>query len=206
MPSAQGTPARILDAAERIVQARGFNAFSYGDVAAELSITTAALHYHYPRKTELGTALVNRYSARFGARLRALDEASACTRSKLDGYVGIYAESVAQGRMCLCGMLAAEYLTLPANMQVAIREFFEQNEAWLGRVLEQGKSDGAVQFTGCGVDTARMIISGLEGAMLLCLPYGDLERFTTVAASLLCGLYRRPGSASSSAPAADSAA
>lgn len=189
-PSAHGTPTRILDAAERTVQARGFNAFSYGDVAAELGITTAALHYHYPRKAELGMALVTRYSARFASRLKALDEAGASTRSKLDGYVGIYAEAVAQGRMCLCGMLAAEYMTLSPDMRTAIRDFFEQSEAWLGRVLEQGKAQGSVEFAGCGRDTARTIISGLEGAMLLSMTYGDPRRFTTVATSLVCGLYR----------------
>lgn len=195
-PSSQHrTPTRILDAAERIVQLRGFNAFSYGDVAAELRITTAALHYHYPRKAELGTALVSRYSARFASRLTAMDEAGASIRSKLDGYVGIYAEALAQGRMCLCGMLAAEYLTLPADMQSAVCEFFAQSEAWLSRVLEQGKAEGCVEFAGCGSDAARMIISGLEGAMLLSMPYGDVERFMRVAKSLLCGLYRpaRPG-------------
>ena len=118
--SQHGTPVRILDAAERIVQARGFKAFSYGDVAAELSITTAALHYHYPRKAELGTALITRYSSRFASRLTALDGTCAGIKSKLDGYVGIYAEALSQGRMCLCGMLAAEYLTLPADMQEAV--------------------------------------------------------------------------------------
>ena len=189
-PSQHGTPARILDAAERIVQSRGFNAFSYGDVAAELNITTAALHYHYPRKTALGAALVTRYSARCASRLRAMDEAGGGTRSKLDGYVGMYAEALAQGRMCLCGMLTAEYVTLPADMQDAIRVFFEQNEGWLAAVLEQGKAEGCVDFAGCGGDTARMIISGLQGAMLLSMPCGDVERFMTVARRLLCGLYR----------------
>jgi TetR/AcrR family transcriptional repressor of nem operon len=190
-PSQPGTPTRILDAAERIVQARGFNAFSYGDVATELNITTAALHYHYPRKAELGSALVTRYSARFASRLRALDEAGAGTRSKLDGYVRIYAETLSEGRMCLCGVLAAEYVTLPADMQAAIRDFFDQNEAWLAATLERGKSEGCVEFAGCGGDTARMIIGGLQGAMLLSMPYGDVKRFTAVAMCLLCGLYRQ---------------
>ena len=33
------TAMRVLDAAERLVQVRGFNGFSYADVAAELGIT-----------------------------------------------------------------------------------------------------------------------------------------------------------------------
>ena len=189
-PSTHGTPTLILDAAERIVQARGFNAFSYGDVASELRVTTAALHYHYPRKAELGAALIARYSSKFASRLKAIDEAYADTKSKLDGYICIYAEALAQGRMCLCGMLAAEYLTLSADMQAAIRDYFEQNETWLSRVLDQGKTEGSIEFAGGSADTARMIISGLEGAMLLSRPYGDVERFTAVAASLLRKLYR----------------
>ena len=47
----------ILDIAERLVQRRGFNGFSYADIAAELGITKASLHYHFPSKAELGESL-----------------------------------------------------------------------------------------------------------------------------------------------------
>ena len=59
------TATQILDVAERLVQERGFNGFSYADVAKELDISKAALHYHYPGKAELGEALIERYAARF---------------------------------------------------------------------------------------------------------------------------------------------
>jgi AcrR family transcriptional regulator len=39
-PGNADTAARILDSAERLVQSRGFNGFSYADVAAELGVTT----------------------------------------------------------------------------------------------------------------------------------------------------------------------
>ncbi|HET9895467.1 MAG TPA: TetR/AcrR family transcriptional regulator [Streptosporangiaceae bacterium] len=185
-----GTPARILDAAERIVQVRGFNAFSYGDIADELRITTAALHYHFPRKAELGKALIARYSARFGQRLRALDAQGGAARAKLDGYVALYADVLRQGRMCMCGVLAAEIGTLSAGMQDAVRGFFDQNESWLARVLEEGSAEGSMRLPGPVTDAARMIIAGLEGAMLLAMTYDDVERFTTVAGELLASLYR----------------
>src|SRR4051794_37788210 len=54
--STRATSERILDTAERLVQMRGFNGFSYADVAGELDITTASLHYHYRGKAELGKA------------------------------------------------------------------------------------------------------------------------------------------------------
>ena len=87
-------------------------------------------------------------------------------------------------------MLAAEYQTLPAAMQDAVIGFFDQNETWLQRVLEHGQADGSLQFTGSARDTARMIVSGLEGAMLVARPYGDITRFQAAAANLLSGLAR----------------
>src|SRR5688500_18549942 len=113
------SPARTadlaLDAAERLAQVRGFNGFSYADVSAELGITTASLHYHFPGKADLGRALVERYTAAFRSALGALAGREARAAARLAGYAKIYADVLAEDRMCLCGMLAAEYETLPAT-------------------------------------------------------------------------------------------
>ena len=51
---ATATSQRILDIAERLVQTRGYNGFSYADIAQALKVTKASLHYHYPAKADLG--------------------------------------------------------------------------------------------------------------------------------------------------------
>ena len=185
-----GTATHILDVAELLVQVRGFNAFSYADIARELGISTASLHYHFAGKAELGEALIARYAARFAEALADLDTGVTDAPAKLDGYARLYLQVLRHRRMCLCGMLAAEYQTLPAAMQDTVIRFFDQNETWLQRVLEQGQADGSLQFTGSACDTARMIVSSLEGAMLLARPYGDISRFQAAAANLLSGLAR----------------
>jgi TetR/AcrR family transcriptional regulator, transcriptional repressor for nem operon len=192
------TAARVLDAAERLVQVRGFNGFSYADIAAELHITKASLHYHFATKADLGEALITRYAARFFAALDAADTDGTSAPAKLSAYVKLYADVLSQQRMCLCGMLAAEYPTLPGPMQSAVLEFFDHNETWLQAVLEQGRSEGSLELTGPARDTARMIISGLEGAMLVTRPYGDAERFRVAADGLLTSLTAPAGQ---SAPA-----
>jgi hypothetical protein len=48
-----------------------------------------------------------------------------------------------------------------------------------------GRGDGSLQFSGSSRDIARMIISCLEGAMLVTRPYGDVPRFQDAAASLV---------------------
>jgi TetR/AcrR family transcriptional regulator, transcriptional repressor for nem operon len=179
------TASRILDVAERLVQIRGFNGFSYADVADELDITKASLHYHFPGKAELGEALIARYGARFMDALATVDAGDSDAQAKLAAYTSLYAGVLRGGRMCLCGILAAEYETLPDPMRAAVRRFFDQNEAWLARVLADGKAAGQLSFNGSPTDSARTIIGGLEGAMLIARPYGQPSRFQAVADRLL---------------------
>lgn len=182
------TASRILDTAERLVQVRGFNGFSYADVAAELGITKASLHYHYPGKTELGEVLIARYAKRFAEALVAIDAQVADAPTKLEAYAKLYAEVLRGRRMCLCGMLAAEYQTLPKPIRASVIAFFDENEVWLEHVLEQGRREGSLRFEGSASDAARIIISGLEGAMLVARSYGDVERFQAAATGLLASL------------------
>ncbi len=186
------TATRILDVAERLVQVRGFNGFSYADVAAELEITKAALHYHFAGKAELGEALIVRYTTRFAEALAGVEEHNVDASARLDAYADIYLDVLRDHRMCLCGMMAAEYETLPPPMQAAIVRFFDENEQWLARVLEQGRKEGTLTFTGPQRDTARLIVSGLEGAMLVARPFGDITRFQNAAAHLLASLRSTP--------------
>lgn len=175
----------MLDAAERLVQVRGYNGFSYADVAQQLQITKASLHYHFPGKAELGEALITRYAERFGEALDEIDREITSARGKLDAYVGIYSNVLADGRMCLCGILAAEYATLPPAMRDAVTRFFEGNEAWLITVLSAGQADGSLSVNGSLNTTSEVILSGLEGAMLIARTRGTSERFRAAATRLL---------------------
>jgi TetR/AcrR family transcriptional repressor of nem operon len=183
-----GTPERILDIAERLVQLRGFNDFSYADVARELGITTASLHYHFPGKAELGQALIARYTERFLAALGQIDDDLGDAQTKLEAYSGLYADVLRDHRMCMCGILAAEYQTLPEPMRDAVIRFFDENQKWLIDVLHQGQNDHTLKITGSTVEIAQSIISTLEGAMLVARPYDDLAIFDSTARRLLASL------------------
>ena len=182
------TASRILDIAERLVQSRGFNGFSYADVASELGISKASLHYHFPGKAELGEALIRRYSSRFGDALEEIDRSGGDAPAKLDAYARIYADVLRDRRMCLCGMLAADYETLPKPMRDAVIDFFDKNEAWLTGVLERGEKEGVLRLQGSAGDAAQALVSGLEGALLIARPYGDAGRFQAAATRLLTSL------------------
>lgn len=186
------TASRILDSAELLVQRHGFNGFSYADVASELGVTTASLHYHFASKAELGRALIERYSARFAAALEVIEAEGGAAPLKLAKYARIYGDVLRGDRMCLCGMLAADYETLPGAMRDEVVRFFDGNEAWLVGVLEQGSAEGSLRLDSDPREAAQLVIGGLEGAMLLARPYGDVGRFEAAAAALLSSLENEP--------------
>ena len=188
MTAVLDTPQRILDVAERLVQTRGFNGFSYADIAEALKVTKASLHYHFPGKADLGKRLIERYEANFLAALARIDAEAKDGREKLKRYVQIYMDVVKANRMCLCGMLAAEYGTLPEPMRVEMRHFFDANERWLTAVLNEGKKEKVLKFAGSSVEAARALVGSLEGAMMIARSYGDPKRFKAVTERVLADL------------------
>src|ERR1700722_17850562 len=185
-PTAAATA--ILDVAEQLAQTRGYNGFSYADIASQLGVTKASLHYHFPSKAELGRALIERYGISFQAALEAIDQQAEEAHEKLQRYVGLYNSVLSNERMCLCGMLAAEYATLPAPMQEELKLFFNANERWLTAVLEDGLQSGAFRFREPAGERARALIGALEGVMLVARSYGDPRRFQAAAPCLLSDL------------------
>jgi TetR/AcrR family transcriptional regulator, transcriptional repressor for nem operon len=180
-PAAQ----KILDVAERLAQVRGFNGFSYADIAAELAVTKASLHYHFASKAALGSALIVRYQVSFAAALEAIDAKTRSARDRLSRYVALYDNVMRNDRMCLCGMFAAESATLPTQMQQELRRFFDANERWLTTVLEQGRGDAELSFWDPPQERARIFLGALEGAMLVARSYKDHRRFQVAAEHLL---------------------
>src|SRR6202050_347440 len=89
----------ILDVAEQLAQTQGYNGFSYADIASQLGVTKASLHYHFPSKAELGRALIERYGILFGAALEAIDQQAEEPAEKLQRYVGLYNSVLSNDRM-----------------------------------------------------------------------------------------------------------
>lgn len=182
------TAQRILDIATQLVQTRGFNGFSYADIADQLQVTKASLHYHFPSKAELGRRLIERYESSVVDALDAIDREASDEFDKLRRYARIYALVLGDNRMCLCGMLAAEHGTLPEPMRQVLQHYFDANERWLTAVLEQGRARGTLRFAGPPRELAGMVIGALEGAMMLARSYGDPQRFARAADRLLAEL------------------
>jgi len=164
--SVTDTRVRILDLAEQLLLARGFNAFSYQHIAKELGVKPAAIHYHYPTKEDLGTAIIQRQRGRL-RKWRGLPHlAEQPPILQLEALLEVYLTHLRQEqRVCLFGSLAAEFRTLPETMQRELRLFNQELTEWLAEVLAAGRASGTLVFRGEPLAKAAQVLSTLAGAL-----------------------------------------
>jgi TetR/AcrR family transcriptional regulator, transcriptional repressor for nem operon len=184
------TREHILTSAKRLVQQRGFNGFSYADIADEVGIRKASLHHHFPTKADLGRALIENYASVFSQALEDIGRSRKSSDKKLAAYVALYRQSFDANRMCLCGMLASEVLTLDASLLPPLKRFFDENAHWLTEVLATGKSNWELTFLGAAAVQAQLFLSTLQGSLLIARATGSAEVFDLAANSLISNLKR----------------
>lgn len=177
--SDRDTRKELLELAEKLVRTRGYSGFSYRDLADQIGIKTASVHYHFPTKGDLGQAMVENELEVFSENLARLDAEEQDPRRRLERFIQLFQASTigCNNRMCLGAMLAVEQETSPEPVQRAVLRLFEHNEAWIAKVLEEGRKQRQFRFDGPSDAAARCLFSALEGALLMARAFRDLGRF-----------------------------
>lgn len=170
----------ILDTAEELLQRRSYNAFSYQHIAVQLGIRNAAIHYHFPSKSDLGTALIRRYRDRYQATIQRLEGERRNAWALLQGFFDIYQAYLDAGDMvCPGGVLGAEFSSIPEPMQAETRLMLREIYEWLISVLTRGRDSGQLRFAGTPEGKALEIGCALQGALQIAR-CTDRDRFHRV--------------------------
>ncbi|MEP6065020.1 MAG: TetR/AcrR family transcriptional regulator [Paracoccaceae bacterium] len=156
----------ILNSARVLMMDRGYNGFSFRDVAAEVGIKSASIHYHYATKADLAEATAKAYRLAFVDAIDGLQAATA--PDLLQAYGALFVASLRdQGGLCLGGVLAADSETLPDQVRDEVVLFFDSQHQWLAEVLRNGQDRGEIRADLSAEDFAAMFVSSLEGAMMV---------------------------------------
>ena len=160
------TRTAILDLAEMMLLDRGFNAFSYANIASALKIKSAAIHYHFPTKAELGVAIILRTRERFASWTQSPKTIAKSPAEKLESFFKQYLRFMESGQqVCLGGALETDFKTLPPVMQAETKKFAADFLAWMEGVLEEGQERQIFSFPGEARDQAILVLSSLQGAL-----------------------------------------
>jgi TetR/AcrR family transcriptional regulator, transcriptional repressor for nem operon len=177
------TGEEILNAAEDLLQRRGYNAFSYHHIAVQLGVRNAAIHYHFPSKESLGVALVKRYQDRFRAWVLTTDELDNAW-AQLQAYFQTYLDFLeADCKCCPGGVLGTEFHAIPEAMREQARTLASEIYEWLVKTLEKGRQQGILTYTGRAEDKAVELGAALQGGLQIARLAGP-ERFHQVLAQL----------------------
>ena len=164
----------IMDLAESFLQEKGFNGFSYAHIAKQLDVKNAAIHYHFPSKEALVSAVIQRYRDRFKLWINNSRVRDLSPQEKLDWFFGIYTNTRADnGKVCLAGSLETEFNSLPDSLREQTQALTRELLAWLQATLEEGRDVGVFHFGGEPADKAVLILSSLQGGLQMARALGS---------------------------------
>ena len=162
----------VLAAARAAVQARGYSALSFRELAKEVGIKSASVHYHFPTKGDLGVALAQRYTAEGAAHLEKVLATAPNPHACFDRYVEIFRAALANGnRMCLSGIMSAELDDLPEEVRREIDRFPRMCISWMTRVLATTEPEAGEESRN---ERAMAIYAAIAGAQLIARGRNDI--------------------------------
>ncbi len=172
----QGKAVEILDVAESRMRAGGFDAVSYRDIAADVGIKSASVHYHFPQKVDLGAAVISRYRDRFAAALGPADDPSDSIRDRIARLCrGYRTGAIDEGKVCLACVLGSEALNLPPSLSNAVEDYFNWLTGWTRTALYSKSADGNGKVAS-GIEPS-VVLGSLQGSMILAIATKQPELF-----------------------------
>lgn len=167
MAKPSGRPLRneLIEAASTLIQQVGVNSFSYGTLASEIGIASPSIHHHFAKKDDLVSEVAAQYRTHFNAHVGQISNDD--HRSRLRSYGRLFNDTASKELMCLCGSIAADWLTVGERTKAEVGQFFTDQIGWITSELEAGVSDAEFDLTAPPDLVAHALMSALEGAMLL---------------------------------------
>lgn len=172
----ESTRNQLITHAQRLIQTRGYNGFSYRDLAQLIGIKTASIHYYFPQKEDLLLAAVQEYRARWDLRVGSIP-GNLTAAEKLQRYVDLSSEAIGSAEgVCLGSALAADLMTLPGCVRKDLQDFYRAKETWLTGVLEQGNQDGSLPHQTDPQAAARSFYAAIQGAQISARLFNNIDR------------------------------
>lgn len=180
------TRTALLDCAEAAVRARGYDGFSYANLAEAVGIRKASIHHHFPTKADLALALIGRYSSAFFQTLDDIAVQYSSGGERLGAYIAACRGALDQGtKLCLCVAFCIGRDGLSQPVLTRLDAFHVHVAAWLANTFETGAADGTIDNVRDPVAEAQACLAQMEGAQLIARAAADVARFDAASAALV---------------------
>lgn len=162
------TAERIMDVAHRLLVERGFSAFSYADIAEAIQIRKASIHHHFPTKSALVVATLERHRLRMQEAHAFLNEHVSSPLDRLKKYVDHWEACIHNMTepFCIAALLGAELPSLPQEVQAEVGKHFTCLRHWLEKTLKNGVKLKLIKLPGTAAIEAEVFMAAVHGAMI----------------------------------------
>jgi len=152
----------IMDAAERRIQLGGFGGFSFREIAADVGIKSASVHYHFPTKDDLAAAVIRRWAEHTS---EVVDEELKKDPDPVRAWTRAFrGTAYSDAHMCPCTVLGAASQHLPEQVAKEVKSFFKMCQK---KLVAAGLSP---------TDAAKLL-STITGALVVANALGDTAEY-----------------------------
>ncbi|EKZ96292.1 TetR/AcrR family transcriptional regulator [Cupriavidus sp. HMR-1] len=176
---------QLLEHASVLMRRRGYNGFSYRDLAELVGVKTSSIHYYFPSKDDLVLEVVHQYRQTSVARLAAIDT-SLPLIEQARKYVLPLSNGIDLGQICLIGMLAAEVMVLPQAVRALLQEHFQANENFIADMLRRAEAERGQQYPVPPQLLAKVLYGAIQNGLITARMSGSNDRIDA-AANMLIG-------------------
>lgn len=173
------TRAKIIELAQDMSMSSGFNGFSYRDIANELGIKPAAIHYHFPKKDDLGVAIAKDYYDQDIVTLTDSRQNQEPTE-RIQTFKHLFTGLIKRRRLCLFVVVETGRNEVPEEMVARANEFTVYALDWLQETFAEGAERGQFKLSRAPRELANELYLLCFGALIFSYNCGDLEGFEKI--------------------------
>ncbi|TQR20325.1 TetR/AcrR family transcriptional regulator [Psychrobacillus vulpis] len=156
---------QIIELALRNIREKGYLSFSYDDLAKELRVTKASIHYHFEKKEDLGLAICAKLREGLENSFIQINEVQMDIEEKPLEFILSRANQIKINEVCPISSLQADFHFLPTSMQESVRQLSQMEIDYLKELLDELKKDGRLQQIQDTEALAVLLISSTKGAL-----------------------------------------
>jgi TetR/AcrR family transcriptional repressor of nem operon len=157
---------QIVDLAIKLIQQKGYVAFSYDDISKQLGVTKASIHYHFEKKEDLGVAITERLSQSLQNSLLLVKNSSVSAEEKLKQFIQQQAKRFECTEICPISSLQTDFESLPNTVQEKIEEVSRLELTIMKEIVSEAQTEKIINGSEDVQLLAVTILSSIKGALL----------------------------------------
>ncbi len=183
------TKGQALEIAKKQLQTKGFNGFSFQDIADTLGIKKASLHYYFSSKEDLALEIMHSYETGFAEWSKKT--ASFAPEKRLEKWFNLFFRLAEDDhKICPVGALCTDLDIFSKSTRSKILQFHERQRDWIQENLKQGQDSKAYKADLKIEPTSDLIMSSIQGALQIARLKKNPQLVKHVAKQLMANLNR----------------